>query len=131
MLSNKLQELLDILWTCGIEGRVVDVYDDLFKVVVLLLPLEQVLSSLIIAEVLEEDQHCQVFEVALLYIRTIINISETKYYSKCKYVTTDYYLHQKLAGFRVGSNDPTCAATSLYVQNRDRMLPDQRNHHHH
>ena len=66
VLSDELQELLDILWTGSIEGRVVDVYYNLFKIIVLLLPLEQVLSSLIIAEVLEEDQDCQVFEVALL-----------------------------------------------------------------
>ena len=40
---------------------------DLLKIVVFLLPLQQVLSCLILAEVLEEDQDGQVLEVALLY----------------------------------------------------------------
>ena len=42
-------------------------HNDLLKIVVFLLPLQQVLSSLILAKVLEEDQDGQVLEVALLY----------------------------------------------------------------
>ena len=40
--------------------------NNLFKVIVLLLPVEKVLRLFILAEVLEEDQDGEMFEVALL-----------------------------------------------------------------
>lgn len=66
VLGDELQELFDVLGTSLVQGCVVDVDHNLLKVVVFLLPLQQVLSLLIVAEVLEEDQHCQMLEVALL-----------------------------------------------------------------
>ena len=41
-------------------------HDDLLEVVILLLPLEKGLRLLVVAEVLEEDEHGQVLEVGLL-----------------------------------------------------------------
>ena len=41
-------------------------YDDLLEVVILLFPLQKGLRLLVVAEVLEEDEHGQVLEVGLL-----------------------------------------------------------------
>ena len=68
MLSDKLEELLDVLGASLVESRIVDVDDDLLEVVILFLPLKQVLGSFISAEVLKEDQHGQMLEVALLKV---------------------------------------------------------------
>ena len=68
MLSDKLEELLDVLGASLVESRVVYVDDDLLEVVILFLPLEQVLGGFVSAKVLEEDQHGQMLEVALLKV---------------------------------------------------------------
>jgi hypothetical protein len=68
MVLNELQELLDIGSALLVEEFVVDVDHNLLKIVVFLLPLEQSvgLIAIVLAEELEEDQHCQVLEVALI-----------------------------------------------------------------
>lgn len=69
MLADELKKLLDILRTCLVQSCVVDKHNDLFEVVVFLLPLEVGLGQLILAEVLKEDEHSQVLEVTLLLRR--------------------------------------------------------------
>lgn len=69
MLADELKKLLDILRTCLVQSCVVDKHNDLFEVVVFLLPLEVGLGQLILAEVLKEDEHSQVLEVTLLLTR--------------------------------------------------------------
>lgn len=66
MLRNKLEELFDVGRAGLKKSSVVDVHNHYFKVVILLFPLQDLLSLLIVAEVLKEDEDCQVLEVALL-----------------------------------------------------------------
>ena len=66
VFGDELEELLDVWQACLKQRSVVYVDHDLLEVVVLLLPLEQLLRSLVLAKVLEEDKHGQVLEVPLL-----------------------------------------------------------------
>ena len=66
VLRNELKKLLDVLGAGRVERCVVDMDNNLLEVVILLLPLEEVLSLLIVAEVLKEDEHGEMFEVGLL-----------------------------------------------------------------
>ena len=68
MVADEFQELLDVGRAVLVELSVVDVNHDLFKVVLLLLPVQIIrrLGPIVLAEVLVEYAHCQVFEVVLL-----------------------------------------------------------------
>ena len=70
MLTDEFEELLDVLGAGLIQCCVVDQDDDLLEIVVLFLPLKKSLCLLIVAEVLEEYEHSQMLEVALLYHTT-------------------------------------------------------------
>lgn len=77
-------------------------HDDLLEVVILLLPLEKGLRLLVVAEVLEEDEHGQVLEVGLLK-EWEKSKSSVEYSSGA----TNMHLHQIIAGSREGSIGPT------------------------
>lgn len=62
MLINVLEELLDVWVTAVVKARIIDLDDDVFKVVFLLIPLE-VLLEFWQRESLKEDLHAQMFEV--------------------------------------------------------------------
>ena len=71
MLTYKLQELLHISWRALEENSIVDVDNDLLKIIFLLLPLKFSLSptSTILAEIFVEAYHSKMFEIIDLYIR--------------------------------------------------------------
>ena len=66
MLGDELEELLDVGRAGLKKSSVVDMHNHHFKVFILLLPLQDLLRLLVVAEVLEEDEDCQVLKVALL-----------------------------------------------------------------
>ena len=68
MITDELQKLLDVGRTVLVELSVIDVDHNLFKVVLLLLPVQVIrrLCTIVLTEVLIEYAHCQVFEVVLL-----------------------------------------------------------------